>query len=105
MSTPMLTLLRVINVTLIFLFVVAVLATMAGGIVFVPFIAGAWILNAFALVGYEEHARPDWAAQLRPSVEHPSPGVDVVRNRSDRGAGPAFRPGFRSPAARQNGGS
>jgi len=74
----MLTLLRLVNVILLVSIVACMAGALAGLIVFVPFLAGAWVINAFALVGYEEHARPGWVGRLRASVEDPSSGADVV---------------------------
>jgi hypothetical protein len=73
----MLTLLRIANVVLLMSIVGCIAGALAGLIVFVPFLAGAWVLNAIALAGYEEHARPGWIEQLHSSVQHP-PRADVV---------------------------
>lgn len=60
----MLTLLRVANVVLLVSIVGCILGTLAGLIVFVPFLGGAWVLNAMALAGYEDEARPGWIERL-----------------------------------------
>ena len=73
----MLTLLRIANVVLLISIVGCIAGALAGLIVFVPFLGGAWVLNAIALAGYEEHARPGWIGQLHSSVQHPQ-RVDVV---------------------------
>ncbi len=74
----MLTLLRLMNVILLVSIVACILGALAGLILFVPFLAGAWVLNAFALAGYEEDARPGWIERLHASMRHPSSGADVV---------------------------
>jgi hypothetical protein len=58
--------------------VACVLGALAGLILFVPLLAGAWVLNAFALVGYEEKARPGWIERLHASTGQPWTGADVV---------------------------
>jgi hypothetical protein len=68
----MLTFLRLVNVVLLVSIVACILAVLTGLIVFVPFLAGAWVLNTFALVGYEERAR---ASRIE---RHPSNGRDVL---------------------------
>ncbi len=74
----MLALLRLVNVILLVSLVVSILGAMAGLILFAPFLAGAWVLNAFALVGYEEDARPGWIERLHASTGQPSSGAAVV---------------------------
>ncbi|MGZ4335451.1 MAG: hypothetical protein ACXVRJ_14435 [Gaiellaceae bacterium] len=74
----MLTLLRLVNVVLFVSMIACFLGALAGLIVFLPFLAGAWVLNGLALMGYEEHARPGWIARLRASVERSPGGADVV---------------------------
>lgn len=69
----MLTLLRLANVILLISIVGCIAGALAGLIVFVPFLAGAWVINAIALAGYEEHARPGWIDRL-----HDSTRADVV---------------------------
>lgn len=73
----MLTLLRIANVALLISIVGCIAGALAGLIVFVPFLAGAWVVNAIALAGYEEHARPGWIERLHGSVEQPT-RADVV---------------------------
>jgi hypothetical protein len=48
----MLTLLRFTNVALILAMIGCVAGALAGLIVLLPFVAGAWLLNLVALVGY-----------------------------------------------------
>jgi len=74
----MLTLLRLANVVLLISIVGCIAGALAGLIVFVPFLAGAWVINAIALAGYEEHARPGWIERLRASADGPIGRADVV---------------------------
>jgi hypothetical protein len=74
----MLTLLRIANVALLISIVGCIAGALAGLIVFVPFLAGAWVVNAIALAGYEQHARPGWIERLHASVDHPAIRAEVV---------------------------
>ena len=51
-TSEMLTLLRFTNVALILAMIGCVAGALAGLIVLLPFVAGAWLLNLVALVGY-----------------------------------------------------
>jgi hypothetical protein len=53
-----LTLLRLANVVLLVSIVGCILGALAGLIVFVPFLAGAWALNLVALLAYERDVLP-----------------------------------------------
>lgn len=69
----MLTLLRIANVVLLLALVGCLAGALAGLIVFVPIVAGAWFLNAMALIGYEEAARPGWSERASPDATHVAP--------------------------------
>jgi hypothetical protein len=59
-EASMLTFLRVTNITLLVALVACIAGALAGLIVLVPFLAGAWALNLMALVSWEERERPGW---------------------------------------------
>jgi hypothetical protein len=64
----MLTLLRIANVVLLLALLGSLAGAMAGLIVLAPFVAGAWLLNLTALLGYEEDARPGWIERVHATV-------------------------------------
>ena len=82
----MLTLLRLVNVVLLLSLVACIAGALAGLIVFVPFLAGAWFLNAMALVGFEERARPGWAARVHTPAPPIEAAADASREASERAA-------------------
>jgi hypothetical protein len=51
------TLLRIANILLIIGMIACCAGALAGLIVLLPFVAGAWVLNLLALVGFDEAAR------------------------------------------------
>ena len=53
----MLTVFRFTNVVLILAMIVCAAGALAGLILLLPFVAGAWALNLMALVGFEQAAR------------------------------------------------
>jgi hypothetical protein len=62
----MLTLLRIMNLVLLVALAGCIAGALAGLIVLAPFVGGAWLLNAVALAGYEEAARPGWTERASP---------------------------------------
>jgi hypothetical protein len=82
----MLTLLRIVNVALLLSIVACIAGALAGLIVLVPFLAGAWFLNATALVGFEEHARPGWARRVHAPAPPVEAAADASREASKRAA-------------------
>lgn len=73
------TLLRIANILLIIGMIVCCAGALAGLIVLLPFVAGAWLLNLLALVGYEEAARTGRSDVTRkaPQVETHEPVADA----------------------------
>jgi len=68
----MLTLLRLANVILIVAMVGCIAGALAGLIVLLPFVAGAWSLNLAALITLEEKARPGWIERLHAGPSPPA---------------------------------
>jgi hypothetical protein len=69
----MLTFLRITNVTLLVALVACLAGALAGLIVLVPVVAGAWALNLMALVSWEERDRPGWIERTHALPEHRAP--------------------------------
>jgi hypothetical protein len=62
----MLTLFRITNIFLLLAMVGCIAGALAGLIVLLPFVGGAWFLNLIALVSYQEHSRPGWIERIHP---------------------------------------
>ncbi len=87
----MLTFLRITNVALIIAMIGCVAGALAGLIVLLPVVAGAWGLNLAALVGYEEAARPGWIERVK------SPPASAPERSHALAAANGSRPGSSSP--------
>jgi hypothetical protein len=85
----MLALLRIANIVLLLALVGCFAGALAGLIVLVPFVGGAWLLNLIALTAYEEHVRPGWIERIHaplPDTKELSPAVPTTaRAATDRG--------------------
>jgi hypothetical protein len=74
----MLTFLRVTNVTLLLALVACFAGALAGLIVLVPVVGGAWALNLMALVSWQEHERPGWIELTHTLPEHREPAEATI---------------------------
>ena len=66
--SSMRTFLKLANIFLIVAMIACCAGALAGLIVFLPFVAGAWALNLVALLGGEEAARTGGAEPPRPAA-------------------------------------
>jgi hypothetical protein len=80
----MLTMLRIVNVLLLLAMVGCVAGALAGLIVLLPVVGGAWFVNLMALVGYEESARPGWIE--RTHALQPVRRIETAAHASPSGA-------------------
>jgi hypothetical protein len=76
-------LLRIANVLLLLGMIVCCAGAVAGLIVFLPVVAGAWALNLVGLLGYEEAAEPHMSdrEQAQPAAVSSSGRADIGSSR------------------------
>jgi len=73
---------RINNILLIIAMIACCAGALAGLIVLLPFVAGAWALNLVGLLGFEEAARIERPRTVAPPVEERA----TVTSRESRGS-------------------